>query len=204
MYFSMAEALTASIPEALLDYQMNDRVSDPMGNADSRHAPHNAYPCKGSDRWVAIAVTSDEEWCALCVAIGRDDLMHDATLADAQGRREQHSRVDDAIGEWTRLHEDYEAMHVLQEAGVPAAPYLSPERVFTDPQLREGGFFSTHTASDGEPHDLPALGWRFDGGPAPRITAAPVLGQHNGYVYGELLGLSRGEVAQLVDEQIIY
>ena len=202
--FSMAEALTASIPEALLDYQMNDRVPEPMGNADSRYSPHNVYRCKGNDRWLAIAVTCEDEWHALCAVIGRDDLLDDAALADAQGRREHQHRIDAAISEWTQQREDYEAMHALQDAGVSAAPYLSPERVFTDPQLREGGFFSTHTASDGKQRDLPALGWQFEGGPAPRITAAPVLGQHNDYVYGELLGLSEGEIERLVNEQIIY
>ncbi len=202
--FSMAEALTASIPEALLDYQMNDRVPEPMGNADSRHFPHNVYRCKGSDRWLAIAVSGEDEWRALCTVIGRLDLLHNSALSDAQDRREQQKKIDAAVSEWTRQREDYEAMHALQNAGVSAAPYLSPERVFTDPQLREGGFFSTHTASDGEQRDLPALGWRFEGGPAPRITAAPVLGQHNDYVYGELLGLSDDEIAQLIEDQIIY
>ena len=202
--FSMAEALTASIPEALLDYQMNDRVTEPMGNDDSQHCPHNVYRCKGSDRWVAIAVTDEVEWRALCTVIGRRDLLEDAGLAGPNGRRGQQGRIDAAITGWTALRDDYEAMRILQEAGVPAAPYLSPERVFADPQLREGGFFSTHTTSDGKRRDLPALGWRFDGGPEPRITAAPVLGQHNDYVYGELLGLSSEEMAQLVDEQIIY
>ncbi len=202
--FSMAEALTASIPEALLDYQMNDRVPELMGNADSQHCPHNVYRCKGSDRWLAIAVTSDEEWRALCGVIGWHDLSDDPSLADAKGRREQQHKIDASITEWTQHHEDYEAMGVLQDAGIPAVPYLSPQRVFTDPQLREGGFFTTLIASDGKQRDLPALGWRFEGGPEPRITAAPVLGQHNNYVYGELLGLSDDEVAQLVEAQIIY
>ena len=202
--FSMAEALTASIPEALLDYQMNDRVPEPMGNADKHHTPHNVYPCKGADRWIAIAVTNNDEWRALCAVIGRQDLAADDALAQAQGRRLRQREIDAAISEWTQRHDDYEAMHILQDAGISAAPYLSPQRVFTNPQLREGGFFSTHTASDGEPHDLPALGWHFDGGPEPRITAAPVLGQHNDYVYAELLGLSDAEIAQLIEDQIIY
>ena len=202
--FSMAEALTASIPEALLDYQMNDRVPEPMGNADAQHAPHNVYRCNGGDRWIAIAVATNDEWRALCTAIDRVDLLGNDALSNVEGRRDSQEEIDAAISEWTRQHEDYQAMRILQDAGVPAAPYLSPQRVFTDPQLREGGFFSTHTTSDGSRRDLPALGWRFEGGPAPRITAAPVLGQHNDYVYGELLGLSEEEVAGLIERQIIY
>ena len=202
--FSMAEALTASIPEALLDYQMNDRVPEPMGNTDHHHAPHDVYRCKGNDRWLAIAVTNHEEWRTLCGVIGRHDLSDDVALTDTKGRSEQQKRIDSAITAWSQQHEDYEAMRILQDAGIFATPYLSPQRVFTDPQLREGGFFTTLTASDGKQRDLPALGWRFEGGPEPRITAAPVLGQHNDYVYGELLGLSEEEVAQLVEAQIIY
>ena len=202
--FSMAEALTASIPEALLDYQMNDRVPEPMGNTDHHHAPHNVYRCKGDDRWLAIAVTNYEEWRTLCGVIGRHDLSDDVALTDTKGRSEQQKRIDAAITAWSQQHEDYEAMRILQEAGISATPYLSPQRVFTDPQLREGGFFTTLIASDGKQRDLPALGWRFEGGPEPRITAAPVLGQHNNYVYGELLGLSDDEVAQFIEEQIIY
>ena len=202
--FSMAEALTASIPEALLDYQMNDRVPEPMGNTDHHHAPHNVYRCKGDDRWLAIAVTNYEEWRTLCGVIGRHDLSDDVALTDTKGRSEQQKKIDAAITAWSQQHDDYEAMRILQEAGISATPYLSPQRVFTDPQLREGGFFTTLIASDGKQRDLPALGWRFEGGPEPRITAAPVLGQHNNYVYGELLGLSDDEVAQFIEEQIIF
>ncbi|MYC07772.1 MAG: CoA transferase [Chloroflexi bacterium] len=202
--FSMAEALTASLPEALLDYQMNDRVPQPMGNADTHHAPHNVYRCKGDDRWLAIAVRTDDEWCRLCTIIGRPDLADDISLSGAHGRRDHAALIDAAITEWTRKHDDYDAMQILQDAGISAAPYLDPQRVFTDSQLREGGFFTALTTSDGERRDLPALGWRFDGGPAPRITAAPVLGQHNAYVYGELLGLSDDEIHDLIERQIIY
>ena len=74
--FSMAEALTASIPEAILDYQMNHRVREPMGNRDDWYAPHGLYHCAGEDRWVAIAVTNDEEWNSLCWLIQRLDLGH--------------------------------------------------------------------------------------------------------------------------------
>lgn len=202
--FSMAEALTAGIPEALLDYQMNGREREPQGNAHAQHAPHNVYHCRGNDRWVAVAVTTSDEWLALCGAIGRRDLAADARLADASGRKAAEGRIDAAVSAWAAGHDDYEAARLLQEAGVPAAPYLEPDRVFRDPQLRESGFFARRRASDGQERDLPGVGWRFADAPEPHITAAPALGDHNDYVYRRLLGLPDSEIARLTAERVIY
>lgn len=202
--FSMAEALSACLPEAVLDYQMNDRVKEPMGNRDDWYAPHGVYHCFGSDRWVAIAVTNGSEWAALCGLIGRSDLTSNLKYATAEGRRQFQDELGTAITEWTMQHEDIEAMRLLQQAGVPAGPSQDILRVFQEPQLSEAGYFNRVKTRDGEERDLPGLPWRFEGTQAPILTEAPVLGEHNDYIYGELLGLSQGVVAQMVGEQIIY
>jgi len=202
--FSMAEALNASIPEAILDYQMNGRVKEPIGNRDDWYAPHGVYHCSGADRWVAIAVTNDEEWVSLCQVIGRPELASDPRYAEAAGRWDHQDPLDAAITEWTLQHEDVNAMQLLQQVGVPSGPSQDILRVFNEPQLSEAGYFTNLRTSDGELRDLPGLPWRFDGEPGPYLTAAPVLGQHNEYVYQELLGLSGPEVDRMVEEQIIY
>ena len=202
--FSMAEALTAAIPEAILDYQMNGRTRPPRGNRDDWWAPHGVYRCAGEDRWVAVAVTNDREWRALCGVMGREDLRADGRLASAEGRRGLQDLLDAAVTSWTEGREDYEAMRALQGAGVPAGPSLDICRVSAEPQLREGGYFTQHVTGDGETRDLPGLPWRSDDGTTPRVTAAPVHGQHNEYVYRELMGLSEPEFCRLVEEQVIY
>jgi crotonobetainyl-CoA:carnitine CoA-transferase CaiB-like acyl-CoA transferase len=70
--------------------------------------------------------------------------------------------------------------------------------------LSETGYFNRVQTRDGEERDLPGLPWRFEGAEAPTLTEAPVLGEHNNYVYQDLLGLSPTEVIQMVEEQIIY
>ena len=202
--FSMAEALSACLPEAVLDYQMNDRVKEPMGNLDDWYAPHGVFHCAGADRWVAIAVTSDEEWSSLCQLIDRPDLASDARHADAEGRRQHQDSIGVAITEWTMQHEDHEAMILLQQAGVPAGPSQDILRVFQEEQLAEVGYFSRVETRDGEVRDLPGLPWRFDGDREPILTEAPELGQNNNYVYRELLGLAQEDLDRLVAEQIIY
>ena len=202
--FSMAEALSASIPEAILDYQMNSRVKEPLGNRDDWYAPHGVYHCSGADRWVAIAVTNNEEWDSLCHLIERPGLAAEPEYAEAAGRKEHQDQIDAAITMWTMRHEDYQAMHLLQQAGVPSGPSQDILRVFNEPQLSEVGYFTNLRTNDGELRDLPGLPWRFDGEPGPYLTEAPALGQHNAYVYQELLGLSESEVDRMVEDQIIY
>ena len=202
--YSMAEALTACLPEALLDFQMNARERRPMANADDRYVPHNVYRCQGPDRWVAIAVTHDAEWRALCGVIGRSDLAAAPDLASAAGRRARQGDIDAAITAWTQGQDDYKAMRRLQQAGVPAGPFLEPSRLFHDPHLRQGGYFTRLRTHDGSWRDLPGIGWRFNGDPAPCLAAAPVLGQDNHYVYRDLLGLSAADIARLVEEHVIY
>jgi crotonobetainyl-CoA:carnitine CoA-transferase CaiB-like acyl-CoA transferase len=112
--------------------------------------------------------------------------------------------LDASISQWTIRFDDYEAMRLLQTAGVPSGPSLDISRVFNESQLREGGYLKTIQMRDGESRDLPGLPWRFDGGQEPILTEAPVLGQHNEYVYQELLGLTEQEATRLVEEQVIY
>jgi crotonobetainyl-CoA:carnitine CoA-transferase CaiB-like acyl-CoA transferase len=124
--------------------------------------------------------------------------------ADAAGRHEHRDHLDAAITAWTIQHEDHEAMQLLQRAGVPSGPSQDILRVFNEPQLREAGYFTELQTSDGELRDLPGLPWRLEGGPGPYLTEAPVLGQHNAYVYQELLGLPETEVDRMIEDQIIY
>ena len=201
---SMAEALSASIPEAILDYQMNGVVSAPPGNRDAWDAPHGVYPCQGDDHWIAIAVTNDTEWQALCRVLERPDLAADARLLAAAGRHQHQDELDAAITAWSRRQQDYAAMHLLQAAGVPAGASLDIDRVYHDPQLREGGYLTPLQTSDGETRELPGLPWRFVDLAPLHITAAPVLGQDNMYVYHELLGLSAAEIVRLAEAQVIY
>ncbi len=201
---SMAEALSASIPEAILGFQMNGSMREPQGNRDDWYAPHGVYHCAGADRWIAIAVTTDAEWQALCRVIGRSDLAAEPRFAHASSRVTHQEELDAAVTAWTQHLDDYEAMKRLQAVGIPAGPSLDIARVYHDVQLREGGYLTELQTRDGEVRVLPGLPWRFTDLEAPPITAAPVLGQHNTDVYKGLLGLSEAEIARLIEQQIIY
>ena len=199
--YSMAEALSASLAEALLDYQMNESEPVPLGNRDRNSAPHGVYKCAGDDRWIAVEVHTSEQWLNLCEVIGRTDLSADSGLDTAEGRKAREDDLDRVIGEWASEINDREAFHILQRAGVPCGLSLDMGRLHSEPQLNDGGYLREIEYPDGSSRVLPTLPWRFDGQADYHLDPAPQLGQDSGYVYSELLGLGDSEVEALTEER---
>lgn len=191
---SMADGSIATLADGVIEYSMNGRVLGLEGNRDRRFAPHNTYRCKGEDQWVAIAVSSDAEWHALCVVIG---------LPASQSRQEQ-DKVDALIGAWTASRDKREVEALLIQAGVPAAASLNRAEVLADPHLQERGAFVSITRASGTEEKLvPALPWHMSRSES-RYAKAPNLGEDNAYVFGEVLGLGKAELRALEDDQVVY
>jgi benzylsuccinate CoA-transferase BbsF subunit len=199
----MVEAVASHVPEAIMDYGMNGRVRERIGNRAEGMAPHNCFPCKGEDKWVAIAVTNDEEWKALCHAMGNPEWTQDEVFSDRSGRLDNQDEVDRLVAEWTRRHTPHEVMGLLQAVGVPAGPSLSIAEMVNDPHLNARGFFvdPEHPVTGKRP--LEGIPWRSSAC-QPAFTHAPLLGQDNYYVFHDLLGMPDEEFARLVGEEIIY
>ena len=202
--FSMAEALSASLPEALLEYQMTGAEPVPSGNDDAQASPHSVYRCAGEDRWIAIEVHDDTKWRALCGIIGRGDWLEDDALSTVEGRRERSDEIDAAITAWTSKMDDWLAFDALQSAGIPCGPSLDMGRLHAERQLNEGGYLTTVEYPDGAKRILPTLPWRMDGQRTNNVHPAPTLGQDSDYVYRELLGLNQEEISELTETQVIY
>ena len=202
--FSMAEALSASLPEALLEYQMTGDEPIPRGNDDSLASPHGVYKCAGGDRWIAIEVHDAAQWRALRGVIGRGDWLEDSGFSTAEGRRARSAEIDAAITAWTSRRDDWDAFETLQSAGIPCGPSLDMGRLSAERQLNEGGYLATVEYPDGAERLLPTLPWRLDGERTTDVRAAPTLGQDSDYVYRQLLGLGEDEIAELTEARVIY
>jgi len=201
---SMAEAVTSMMPEALMQWQMNNQDLESIGNRHYQYAPHGIYPCLGDDQWLAIAITNNSQWEAFTIAIGKSDLTEDQRFVSASVRKDNEDEIDLIIAKWTRERSPYQAMEALQEAGVPAGVFLNPKGLADDPHLQERRFLSPVLYKDGVERMMPVLPWRFVSGPEPRLESAPLMGEHNSYVFEGILGLSADEVANLVEAQVIY
>ena len=201
---SMAEATTMLLPETVLEYEMNGLVQGPKGNGHESAAPHGNYPCQGDDQWVGIVVENDDQWRGLCKTLGRTEWLEDPRFDTSLARWRNRESLDQLLSEVTSGYVSAELAEALQRAGTPAAPSLSVDQLWSNPHLRERGFFQGFRDQDGNSYELPGAPWRFDGELEGEMAAQPLRGEHNSYVFGELLGLSEPEIEKLVEEQIIY
>tara|TARA_B100002003_G_scaffold251892_1_gene298568 strand:+ start:4077 stop:6611 length:2535 start_codon:yes stop_codon:yes gene_type:complete len=202
--FAMAEVICTMLPEALMDFSMNRRKHGPLGNADPMYAPHGLYPCLGDDSWVAIAVTSDEQWRSLCSIVEQPGLADDPKFASLADRKANAEKLNELISLWSHDLSVDEAVERLQARGVPAGPSMNGVDVYNDPHLAAHGFFVSHETNQGEVLRLPGLPWKFRPGPRPKVNPAPDLGQDSFAVLGDILGLAQNEVQRLIDAKVVY
>ena len=196
------EAISTLLPEFIMEYTMNGKIRPRMGNRDEIMAPHGCYPCKGDDKWVVIAVGTDEEWQALCRVMGNPDWSRDEKFSDQYNRWQNQDELNKLIGDWTKDVTHYEVMHKLQKAGVAAGASLNTEELFNDPHVKSRGVY----VELNHPEVGKTVTWRSPWASA--LTAenpsAPLFGQHNGYVFKALLGMSEDEIKNLTDAKVIY
>ena len=203
---SQTQTCSATIPEALLDWTVNGRVADRIGNEDPAMSPHGCYPCAGDDRWIAIAVDSDEAWQALCRVMGRSDWSTDPRYAGAVGRIRRRAELDKMLAFETRTHDNHELMAKLQSEGVAAGAVMDSEDLLFNEHLKERRFYEVveHHPETGMP-PLPYAGrpWKLSGTPAAPPQPAPIMGQHNRELLAGLLGKTDEQVAALEEAQVI-
>ena len=183
---------------------MNGRVQSRDGNRDEIMAPHNCYRCLGEDRWISIAVSTEEEWQALCQVMGKPDWSRELRFSDAYNRWQNQEELDKLLESWTLNYTNYDLMHMLQKVGVAAVPSFASEDLFTDPHLAEREFSQVFERPKTGNYMIIAPPWKLSSTPARIVRDAPSIGEHNDYVFGKLLGMSQEEIAKLQEEGVLY
>ncbi len=183
---------------------MKGHLRSRCGNSEDLMAPCNCYRCQGEDKWVSIAIATDEEWKAFCQAIGKPQWSEEERFSTAHHRWQNRDELDRLVGEWTARRTHYEVMQTLQKAGVAAIPSFNSQELFADTHLRQRScWLEVHHPRIGK-QVVTAPPWKFSATPAVVHHPSPLIGEHNQYVFGELLGLSAEEIATLTEEGVIY
>ncbi len=196
---SQVEASFTFLAPALLDYTLNGRMPQKLGNAHPRLSPHGVFACAGDDRWVAIACENDQQWRALCEVAGLGKKLNkpDLPQLDEQSRRLHSAEIAEAISEWTQTLDDEVAQKKLQDAGVAAHFIQDSKTLANDPQLAHRQHFRQlpHITNDKMWVEGPKFS--MSRSTSKLESAGPSYGEHTFLVLEEILGYDADQVAEL-------
>lgn len=199
---SAVESMTSLVGDSLFAWSITGEIPQADGNFHPEMCPHGFYPCKGVG-WTSIAVANETEWQALCSVLQAPRLASDPRFTTLEERLANRRELDAELGALTRLHCASELAEKLRNSGVPAFKAMSSLDLCTDGFLWAREAF--RMVSDHRAGTRPIIGpsWRMSPDPARVERGAPLLGEHNAYVYQELLGLRDDEIGDLIARKVI-
>ena len=106
--------------------QLGAPVPSRQGNKHEWMAPHDAYRVACADRWITVAVSSDEEFAALVGVLGRPELARDGRFSSISARKQHESELDRIIADAVKDKDPVRLEQTLQEAGVKAGQGAKP------------------------------------------------------------------------------
>ena len=198
------EALLSTMPEPIMEASLNNRIPGTQGNTHALMTVHNNYPCMGDDKWISIAILTEAEWKGFCKALGDPSWTKKEEFADSDQRLKNRKKLDAHIAGWTADLTPQEVMERLQKNGVAAAPCADTEDRYFDPHFQEREIIVNVEHSATGVDFVPKVVCNLSETPGEIRRAAPLLGEHNNYVFGELLGLSQDEIESLAEKKVIY
>ncbi|MFY9587666.1 MAG: CoA transferase [Actinomycetota bacterium] len=193
---SQVECAIYSLGETIVEYAVTGTAPGPLGNRSRVAAPHGAFRCAGDERWIAIAVHSDEDWRALVERMGTPPWA-DQRFATTAKRLENVDELEKLIEEWTSSQDRDTLAATLQRVGIEAHPVADLADCFADPQLAHRGHFHPMDHPVIGTQSYEALGFRLSDSPPNFTRPGPTLGRDNEEVYKGILGMGDDEFDRL-------
>jgi crotonobetainyl-CoA:carnitine CoA-transferase CaiB-like acyl-CoA transferase len=180
-----------------LDYIINGIAPEPVGNRSEIVGPHGVYPSMGHDAWCAIEVETDEQWRALIGAMGNPAWASDDRFHSNAGRVAAAQELDERLAAWTAGYTNRQVERLLQKVGVPAGIVANGEDLFNDLHLRSRpDVIAEAVHQDEGPIEHQGINVHLSATPG-KAGPSPAKGQHNDYVYREILGIEANRQQEL-------
>jgi benzylsuccinate CoA-transferase BbsF subunit len=196
---AQVESSAHMFPQAALDAAWNGRAHGSVGDRSIEgFVPNGVFPTSGSNRWIAISCRTNDEWRALVEFMGRPAWATKPDYDSAAGRAAAEDVIEELLAEFTASRERDDLFHGLQAAGVTAGPVLNAKEAAEDPHLAASGTWKRLPATE----DYPEVDWlrpaySFSKSDVDLRQAPCLFGEHNEYVYREVLGLSEDEFERM-------
>jgi CoA:oxalate CoA-transferase len=200
---SMMDAVVSMMGIPIANYLITGFAAERRGNRNmySPIAPNNTYQL--ADGWVEIVGSNNEHFRRFCLALNRQDWLHDPRFQTLELREASGDLLDSLIAEELATKTVAEVTALMDKAGVPCGAVQSIPEIVADPQVQARQMIVEVEHPTMGTIPVPGVTVKMSDSPGEVRSAPPVLGNANNEVYGSLLGYTVDEIATLKAEDII-
>jgi len=187
--------------QTIAAYALDGQYEKRSGVGMSLAAPASILPCKDGHVW--MLALQPGQWEGLKEVMGHPEWMERDMFRDMFARGRNQNVLYRELARWTAEHTKMEIMEKCQAAGCPATAVFTVAEAAEHPHMKEREYIVDldhpvlgRVRDLGAPFKLPEC----PGGPR---QPAPLLGQHNGEIYGGLLGMASQDIERLTREGVI-
>lgn len=199
---ALVDSVVSAMENITMIYQTEGRIPARIGNRYESTYPYDSFDAK--DGYVIIAAGNNKLFKILCEVMGRPELVDDPMFANVRDRVENHEELYEIVNKWTRHHYIDEVVDMLNSAGCPSSPVNTIDRLVKDPQIAgaRGMFPEIDQPGVGKMH-ITATPQKLTRTKSCTRKPAPLLGEDNARIYGEMLGFDDAKIADLKERGII-
>jgi crotonobetainyl-CoA:carnitine CoA-transferase CaiB-like acyl-CoA transferase len=198
----MAEVAMNVAAEPIVTWSAYGTLLERAGNRGAPGAPQGVYACAGEEQWVALSITTDDDWRALVEVLGDPAWARDPGLGTGAGRRARQDEIDAHLSEWCADRDRNDTVARLLAKRLLAAPVWDQMIQDEMPTLAERGFTQWLEHPVAGRVGYPGTGVRSNTFDNSYRAPAPTVGQHTDAVLHEL-GLRDDEIATLRSSGVI-
>jgi crotonobetainyl-CoA:carnitine CoA-transferase CaiB-like acyl-CoA transferase len=198
---ALVDSVVASLEVITQIYLTDGHIPERIGNRYESTYPYDSF--KANDGDVVVGAANDKLWQLVCQVIEQPDLQNDERFDTNHKRVQRHAEIKPIIEAWTKTHSVDEIVDRMLAAGVPVAPINTIDRLVTDPHIAVARemFVDVEHPKAGV-LKLTGAHIKLTETPPSIRTPSPELGQHNGEVFGSLLGMVSSEIEKLTQDGV--
>jgi formyl-CoA transferase len=198
---ALYESVFAMMESLVPEFDVFGFIRERTGNVMPGITPSNTHTSRDGNHLI-IGANGDAIFRRLMLAIGRNDLADDPSLANNAGRDARASEIYGVIGDWVAANDAATVLRLAAEANVPASPVYSVADMFADPQFRFRDMLQQASLPDGKSFRVPGVVPKLSATPGQLNWIGPMLGEHTNEVL-KGIGYTDDEIVLLRTNSVI-